>query len=317
VPPSLYPSHLKAAQVPNSHAEKAEGDECGTSIPAGILIINADDWGRDSEITDRILDCVLHGAVSSASAMVFMADSERAAGLARERGVDVGLHLNFTTPFSGPNVPGHLRHHQQLLMRFLTSNRLAQVLFHPRLAQSFRYVVAAQIEEFRRLFGAEPARVDGHHHMHLCANVLFAGLLPSGAIARRSFSFQPGEKNAVNRLYRRAIDHALTKRHRLTDFFFSLAPLEPVERLRRIANLSRHAVVELETHPVNPVEYRFLMAGEIVRLIEGLELELAHGYALPASHRIAFLRDLPHIGTCLRYCKEIHESDCNCRSQKR
>src|SRR5438445_7602395 len=65
----------------------------------GVLIINADDWGRECETTDRILDCICCGAVSSVSGMVFMEDSERAACIAREKGVDVGLHLNFTTPF--------------------------------------------------------------------------------------------------------------------------------------------------------------------------------------------------------------------------
>src|SRR4029077_20103780 len=63
----------------------------------GVLIINADDWGRSQETTDRIAECVAHGAVSSVSAMVFMEDSERSAVIARERGIDAGLHLNFTT----------------------------------------------------------------------------------------------------------------------------------------------------------------------------------------------------------------------------
>lgn len=71
-----------------------------TSEPAGALIVNADDWGRDRETTDRTLFCLREGAVSSASAMVFMEDSERAAALAKEHGVDAGLHLNLTAPLS-------------------------------------------------------------------------------------------------------------------------------------------------------------------------------------------------------------------------
>src|SRR6185369_10838794 len=67
----------------------------------GLLILNADDWGRDSKTTNMILDCVVRGSVSSTSAMVFMEDSERAAALARQHRVDCGLHLNFTTPFDG------------------------------------------------------------------------------------------------------------------------------------------------------------------------------------------------------------------------
>lgn len=237
----------------------------GESSRTGVLIINADDWGRDAETTDRILECVLLGAVSSASAMVLMEDSERAAALARERGVDVGLHLNFTTPFSAPVALGRLAEHHERVSHFLLRNRLSQVVYHPGLASSFEYVVAAQVEEFRRIYGAELRRVDGHHHMHLCANVLLARLLPAGTIARRNFSFQPGEKSGVNRFYRGVIDRTLARRHRLTEFFFSLPPLEPTERLDRIFAVARQSVVEVESHPVNVDEFRFLAGGEIFR----------------------------------------------------
>ncbi len=108
--------------------------------PGAAVIVNADDWGCTAEITDRILECILHGVVSSTSAMVFMADSERAAALARTHNVDAGLHLNLTTAFSGPNVPPELIRRQQKLTRFLRSNRYAPVLFHPLLASSFEYV---------------------------------------------------------------------------------------------------------------------------------------------------------------------------------
>ena len=253
----------------------------GESSRTGVLIVNADDWGRDVETTDRIIECVLRGAVSSASAMVFMEDSERAAALARERGVDVGLHLNFTSPFSAPLAPGRLAEHGERVSRFLLRNRLAQVMYHPGLASSFEYVVAAQLEEFRRIYGAEPRRVDGHHHMHLCANVLFAGLLPAGTIARRNFSFQPGKKSGVNRFYRGVIDRLLARRHRLTDYFFSLPPLQPAERLDRVFAVARRSVVEVETHPINPEEYRFLAGGEIFQRIGNLSIE--SGFAVPEA----------------------------------
>ena len=67
-------------------------------------------------------------------------------------------------------------------------------------------------------------------------------------------------------LYRKAMDRLLARRHRLTDFFFSLPPLEPRARLERIFFLARQFVVELETHPINPAEYRFLTGGELFRL---------------------------------------------------
>lgn len=194
--------------------------------------------------------------------MVFMEDSERAASLARERGVDVGLHLNVTTAFSVSGCSPHLAEHQQRLNRYLWRNSFTQVVFHPGLAGSFQYVVAAQLEEFRRLYGVEPNRIDGHHHMHLCANVLLGKLMPAGTLVRRNFSFAPGEKSWMNRFYRGSVDRRLQQRHRLVDYLFSLAPVEPADRLQRIVSLARHAVVELETHPVNPDEYRFLTRGE-------------------------------------------------------
>lgn len=233
---------------------------------SGVLILNADDWGRDCQNTDRSLECVRRGAVTSVSAMVFMEDSKRAAAIACEQGIGTGLHLNFTTPFSEPGTPTQLIEHQQRLAYYLRRHRLAQVVFHPGLVSSFKYVVVAQLQEFARLYGAEPTRLDGHHHMHLCSNVLLGGLLPPGTLVRRNFSFQPGEKSLYNRLYRKIADRILARHHRLTDFFFSLPPLNPPSRLERIFSLASQFTVEVETHPVNPEEYRFLTGGEILRL---------------------------------------------------
>lgn len=233
----------------------------------GLLIVNANDWGRDRETTDRTLDCVLAKAVSSVSAMVFMEDSERAAAIARARGIDAGLHLNFTTPFSARSST-RLAEHQQRLSRFLFPISPKQVVFHPGLAGSFEYAVERQLEEFQRLYGAEPERIDGHHHMHLCSNVLWARLLPAGTIVRRNFSFWPGEKSWVNRFYRATVDRALSRRHRLVNFFFSIQPMEPSKRLERIFSVARNSVVELETHPVDREEHKFLTEGTLFRWAE-------------------------------------------------
>jgi predicted glycoside hydrolase/deacetylase ChbG (UPF0249 family) len=236
----------------------------------GLLIVNADDWGRDAHTTDCILDCVGRQAVSAVSAMVFMEDSDRASALALDHSIDAGLHLNFTSPFTARYSPAPLVARQMRIATYLRRHRLAQLLFNPILVASFEYVVAAQIDEFRRLYGADPSRLDGHHHMHLCANVLLQRLLPPGTVVRRNFSFQPGEKGVVNRTYRRFVDSTLVRRHRLVDFLFPLAPLQPAERLRRVFSLAREHVVEVETHPVQPDEYRFLFEGEILRWAGGL-----------------------------------------------
>ena len=199
--------------------------------------------------------------------MVFMEDSERAAAIAREHAIDAGLHLNFTTPFSGYGTSRKLIAQQKHLAKYLLSHRIAQVFFHPGLISTFRHVVAAQYEEYTRLYGRFPLRIDGHHHMHLCSNVLFAGLLPRGAVVRRNFSFEPGEKSFANRFYRQRVDHALSRRHRLTDYFFSLPPINPLNRLKRIFSLANQFTVEVETHPGLSDEYQFLLSDTLLKLV--------------------------------------------------
>ncbi len=230
----------------------------------GRLILNADDWGRDRETTDKTLDCLLRGSLSATSAMVFMEDSERAAALARLHGMDAGLHLNFTTPFTA-ECPARLTECQHKVTAYLLRNSLTRGIFNPLLSRSFEYLVAAQIEEYCRLYGIEPKRYDGHHHMHLSANVLLGNLLPAGTLVRQHFSYEPGEKAIRNRIFRRITRAMLARRYRAVDFLFSLPPLGPPSRLQMIFMLAREFAVEVETHPINPAEYKFLMQGELFR----------------------------------------------------
>lgn len=234
----------------------------------GALIINADDWGRDPQTTDEIFECIRHGTVSATSAMVFMADSERAADLALENNIDVGLHLNLTTPFASQQCSRVLCEQQGLIGSFLRRNRLMQAIFHPGLRGAFQDVVQAQLDEFQRLFGRKPNRVDGHHHMHLCANVLRQELLPDGTVARRNFTFAAGEKSRLNMWYRKSIDKMLARRHRLTDMLYLLPPLAPPSRLDHIFSLSESHVVEVETHPVNLDEKTFLLGKGMLQRAE-------------------------------------------------
>ena len=246
-----------------NHAASGIGQ--GKRNASGLLIVNADDWGRDPNTTKKIFECRRAGTISSVSAMVFMADSAAAAALARESEIDAGLHLNFTLAFSSSACPAKVQERQRALLAYLSRHSLAQIVFHPGLSRSFEYVVNAQLDEYTRLYGAPPRRIDGHHHMHLCANVQVSRLLPAGTLVRRNFSFRRGEKSLVNRLYRQALDRRLAKRHQIVDFLFPLAPLEPRTRLENIRLLARDFVVEVETHPVNADEYSFLTEGEAGR----------------------------------------------------
>lgn len=255
-----------------SNAERVPAES-----PQTVIILNADDWGLNQPTTSRILDCVRAGALSSVSAMVFMDVSESAAATAREHAIDAGLHLNLTTASTGSQVSSALREHHARVIGYLRARKYHRVLFNPLLMNSFDYVVKAQVAEFTRLYGSLPRHLDGHHHMHLCANVLLAGLLPPGASVRRSKSWLPGEKGTAERMYRRLQTRFLNRRHRTTDYFFDLAPLD-LDRLKKIAALAQNSDVEVSAHPEDEQEYRFLLNGGLARCLDNVTL--AHGYHL-------------------------------------
>jgi hypothetical protein len=191
--------------------------------------------------------------------MVFMEDSERAAELAKDEGVEIGLHINFSQRFTGRAKDRSLLRHHDRVVRFLTINKYALLLYHPGLRRDFLYVYDAQMEEFQRLYGRAPFHFDGHQHMHLCTNMLLSNLIPRGAIVRRNFSFRLGEKDIVSTLYRGIVDMWLANRYRLTDYFFALSAHIGFGRLNRIGTLARGANVELMTHLIKPNEFASLM----------------------------------------------------------
>jgi predicted glycoside hydrolase/deacetylase ChbG (UPF0249 family) len=237
-----------------------------------MLIVNADDLGRQKTATDNILACHANGRLTSTSAMVFMEDSERAADLARCSGIDTGLHINFSEAFTGPSVPLGLRRSHERIRGFLRFNRYAPLVFNPFLCMHFKSVYEAQYAEFLRLYHRPPSHLDGHQHMHLATNILFQRILPKGMKVRRSFSFRTGEKSFVNRWYRAAVDRQLSRRHRVTDYFFSITHHFQPERLARVIELAGTANVELMTHPAILKEYNYLMAEEYARAISRIHL---------------------------------------------
>ncbi len=237
-----------------------------------MLIINADDWGRSVAETDAAFRCYKANRITSVSAMVFMEDSQRAAELARDTQLDVGLHLNFSEQFTDNRCSARLKEHQKRLIRFLRQNKFAQVMYNPFLRNAFAYSYRAQAEEFVRLFGKAPSRIDGHHHMHLCANMLLSNMIPAGMRMRRNFSFWPGEKSALNRAYRRFVDRWLTRRYRLTDYFFDLTQCIEQKKLDRVVALAKSSSVELMTHPIVHSEAEYLMSDEFCGVLQRLEL---------------------------------------------
>jgi predicted glycoside hydrolase/deacetylase ChbG (UPF0249 family) len=232
----------------------------GFRLRRSMLIITGDDYGKTRHATDSILKCFSKGRITSASALVFMEDSERAAELALQTGLEIGLHLNFTQPLSASNLPLKLRKHHDRVISYLTKNKLAQIIYNPFLANSFNFVFLSQQEEFIRINGRQPYFYNGHHHMHLCANAVLDKMIPKGARVRRTFTFDRSEKNPFNRLYRHILDICVSRRFISTDCFFSIAPIQNVERLQTIINRAVKENIEIEVHPENGEEFEFLLS---------------------------------------------------------
>lgn len=233
-----------------------------------MLIVNADDWGRSRDETDAAVACYRAARITSATAMVYMQDSERGAEVAQELGFDCGLHLNLSEPFSGPVRATTLRERHERISRFLNSNKYATLLYNPRLRRDFQYVWQAQMEEFIRLYGYKPSHIDGHQHQHLCSNMLLGCVIPSGQRVRPGFFFWPGEKGMLNRLYRHAVNWTVSRRYVSPDYFFALSQSLDNARWQRIISLTKSAIVELMTHPVKPREYAFLMSDDYFSSID-------------------------------------------------
>src|SRR5437773_4136307 len=243
-----------------------------------MLIINADDWGRSVAETDAALKCFREKRITSVSAMVFMQDSKRAARLTKDYELDdVGLHLNFSEEFTDKSCSETLKEHHGRIIRFLKRGKYTQLLYNTFLRKAFTYCYHAQVEEFMRLFEKSPSHIDGHHHMHLCANVLLSNTIPAGAKLRRNFSFWPGEKSMLNRTYRRLVDRWLARRYCLADYFFDLTQCIQGEKLDRVAALAKSSNVELMTHPIVNEEQEYLMSDEFGTMLGRLNIG---GYAL-------------------------------------
>lgn len=236
-----------------------------------MLIMNADDWGRSAEETDTALACYASGRITSVTAMMFMPDAERAAELAREYGLEVGLHLNLSQTFGDARVPCEVATRQARVCHFINAGRYALLVYNPARRHDFIDTFRAQYDEFLRLYGRPPTHVDGHHHKHLCSNVLLDDVIPADHKVRRSLFFWPGEKSVLNRACRGITDRVLARRYRVTDYFFALSQCLRGDRLGRVLSLAASHSVELMTHPVNDCERAMLLSEDFQQQLAPLQ----------------------------------------------
>ncbi len=136
------------------------------------LIVNADDFGFNREVTDGIIQCHRAGTVTSTTMMVNMPAAEYASALIpKYPDLSVGIHLNLTLgrPITNPSqIPslvddrGYFHNHIEMFRRAF------RFKLNPcEIEKEF----SAQIERFMK-YGVKPTHCDSHHHIADCPGVV-------------------------------------------------------------------------------------------------------------------------------------------------
>jgi predicted glycoside hydrolase/deacetylase ChbG (UPF0249 family) len=237
-----------------------------------LVIVNADDLGMTVEVSDRILACFSAQVISSASLMVWMNDSDRAATLGREASLPIGLHLNLDDPFA-VDVPIEVRSaHDRVRSwfasrpRFLSSFNLSRS-FH----RDLRTSITAQLDEFQRLVGCDPTHIDSHHHVHMNWNVLCSSALQAMTPVRTT---RWVDAKPSLRILRSSRIRLIRRRFISTDLFFDLRHISPALGGTEsfVSNSAPATTIEIMTHPGMPDEFAVLNSAWWREVTDGLPL---------------------------------------------
>ncbi len=231
-----------------------------------MLIINADDLGSDRTCTNRILDCYRNHRITSTTAMVFMKDTVRAAEIATAHGVHVGLHLNFTQKFDDAAGGARLKYHQDKLMQFFKKSKYARIIYNPVIKDSVAYSTISQYDEFMRVFKRKPTHIDGHHHMHLCTNIIIGKIFPKNTKIRPTFAGRK-EEPIIGKVYRVIVNYLIRRRYATVESSYKLMPTRGDYYFVEIVKKSLVNNVEVMTHPALSEEYEYLKSDRYARLL--------------------------------------------------
>lgn len=229
-----------------------------------LLIVNADDWGWNRGATDKTVECLEASRVTSVTALVYMADSDRAAAIARERGLRVGLHLNLTDAFTDPNTPPEVSATQRRVVDRLAGSglRLRRWIYDPAMRTDVARSIHDQFERFEALYGGPPTHVDGHNHVHVCPTVGRSLARAGNFKVRNALNAYPSSKSPM--AFARAARRRLSLGRRpTTRYFFCITELHArysAEDIGAKLGLARRASVEVMAHPGFEQEYERLMS---------------------------------------------------------
>lgn len=138
------------------------------------LIVNADDFGFNREVTDGIIKCHQQGCVTSTTLMAHMPAAEYAVEQAKKfPNLSIGIHLAINTgrPISNPEeIPALVNSDGA----FKSSSEIVQLAKHCRLPiEQIHREFTAQVEKFLSL-GITPTHCDGHQNITVNPQPLIA-----------------------------------------------------------------------------------------------------------------------------------------------
>ena len=121
------------------------------------LILNADDFAFNAAVSRGIVTLAQQGRLTATSAMTLSPRwATDAPALAELRGqLDVGLHLDWTSPFAAN--AGHGRGLKRAMLSAVVGG------FNKTTA---RVVIEKQLDAFEQVWQAPPSHIDGHQHVH-------------------------------------------------------------------------------------------------------------------------------------------------------
>jgi predicted glycoside hydrolase/deacetylase ChbG (UPF0249 family) len=239
------------------------------------VIINADDYGISSGVTEGIVKGFLEGIVTDTTIMINMDGSKLAVQLAKEHNIPVGLHLVLTkgAPLLPPQEVKTLVNNEG---EFKSTNKS---IWENLDLHEVKNELEAQVKKFLQT-GLELTHIDSHHHVHRFGPILDATM----DIAKRlGVPLRQTDEIVKGKIVSKGI---VTTDYFISDFYGEGAT---VENLKRILTTHNTGVIEVMCHPGLPdnwinqnssynkkreEELKILTSPEIKRFIREKNLKL-------------------------------------------
>jgi predicted glycoside hydrolase/deacetylase ChbG (UPF0249 family) len=121
------------------------------------IILNADDFAMNAAVSRGIINLARLGRLTATSAMTLSPRWQQDAMALRESNaqIDVGLHLDWTSPFAVAKGHGLSLKRGVLIAALGGYNKSAA-----------RAVIEEQLDVFEQVWQAVPSHIDGHQHVH-------------------------------------------------------------------------------------------------------------------------------------------------------